>query len=342
MKKSSSIIKIEPLSQPWKTQDPFIFCAHHTDQYPGGNNVLGPKTGVAGRNIGQDFSGKDGWSMYHGINAPGFPAHPHCGFETVTIVPRGMIDHSDSLGAHGRFGDGDVQWLTAGKGVQHAEMFPLLKEDNNPLELFQLWFNLPAKSKLAAPYYNMLWKEDIPVVRIKDEKGNATEVDLISGRLGDYVALSPNPDSWAADENNHVQIWKFKMDAHASFSIPPIKENVTRSLYFYEGDTVSIENETIGKNHLIELNSEKEVSLINGSEQGFFVFLQGRPIEEPVVQYGPFLAESEQTLNQRIQEYRKTQFGGWPWPSSEPVHGKAKGRFSITPDGNKVFKSVGL
>lgn len=145
---NSGINKIEKLSFPWQTQDPFLFCVHHEDLYPKGNKELGPATSLEGRMIGQDFTIKDGWRMYHGSKVPGFPAHPHCGFETVTAVRKGLVDHSDSLGAAGRFGNGDVQWMTAGKGVQHSEMFPLLKEDEeNPLELFQIWLNLPRASK---------------------------------------------------------------------------------------------------------------------------------------------------------------------------------------------------
>src|SRR5690606_32880367 len=118
-----------------------------------------------GRNIGQDFAGIDGWRMYHGAEVPGFPQHPHRGFETVTIARRGYIDHADSLGAAARFGQGDVQWLTAGKGIVHSEMFPLLsKDDDNPVELFQIWVNLPAASKMVDPYFSMLWASDIPKV----------------------------------------------------------------------------------------------------------------------------------------------------------------------------------
>lgn len=124
-----SILNIQKLGSQWQTQDPFLFCAFHHDIFPEGDGNLGPKASLEGRSIGHDFQGKDGWNMYHGTTIPGFPSHPHKGFETVTIVEKGLVDHSDSLGAAGRFGEGDVQWMTAGKGVMHSEMFPMLKEE---------------------------------------------------------------------------------------------------------------------------------------------------------------------------------------------------------------------
>ncbi len=149
---NSAIKSIKPLGFPWQTQDPFLFCVHHEDDYPKGNEVMGPAASLAGRQIGQDFaSNKENWRMYHGEQVPGFPAHPHRGFETVTVVTKGVVDHSDSLGAAGRFGFGDVQWMTAGKGVQHCEMFPLLsKEKENPLELFQIWLKSSQGKEICA------------------------------------------------------------------------------------------------------------------------------------------------------------------------------------------------
>src|SRR6476659_6141447 len=146
---ANDIIKgIARLGFPWETADPFLFCAYHDDHYPAGNEAMGPAASLAGRNIGSDFAGIDGWRMYHGDVVPGFPQHPHRGFETVTLVRRGFIDHSDSLGATARFGNGDVQWLTAGNGIVHCEMFPLLDDEQpNPVELFQIWLNLPASDK---------------------------------------------------------------------------------------------------------------------------------------------------------------------------------------------------
>ena len=145
---ADAILSVTPLGFPWRTHDPFLFCVHHDDHYPAGNEQLGPAASLAGRNLGQDFEGNDGWRMYHGEVVPGFPQHPHRGFETVTVVRRGLLDHSDSLGATARYGGGDVQWLTAGGGILHAEMFPLLERAQpNPLELFQIWLNLPAREQ---------------------------------------------------------------------------------------------------------------------------------------------------------------------------------------------------
>ena len=123
------MLQTVPLGSQWPTIDPFLFCVHHDDAYPAGNPQFGPAASLVGRSLGQDFEGTDGWRMYHGQVVPGFPQHPHRGFETITYVRRGLIDHSDSLGAAARFGRGDVQWMTAGRGVVHSEMFPLLDSE---------------------------------------------------------------------------------------------------------------------------------------------------------------------------------------------------------------------
>ena len=142
--KSDIISNIKPLGFTWEVKNPFLFCAHHLDHYPAGNENMGPAASLKGRNLGEDFELKDGWRMYHGRTIPGFPEHPHRGFETITIVLKGFVDHSDSWGQAGRYGMGDVQWMTAGSGLQHSEMFPLLNMDgDNPAELFQVWLNLP-------------------------------------------------------------------------------------------------------------------------------------------------------------------------------------------------------
>jgi len=115
-------LELVELGFPWNGLDPFIFTVHHVDHYPEGNDLLGPATPLQGRQIGADFSYLGGWSMYHGDIVPGFPQHPHRGFETVTVVRRGYVDHSDSLGATARYGQGDVQWLTTGSEIGRAHV----------------------------------------------------------------------------------------------------------------------------------------------------------------------------------------------------------------------------
>ena len=124
----SPVLQSSPWAFPGKPPTPSCSAPTTTMPIRRATAQMGPAASLAGRDIGQDFSRKDGWSMYHGDTVPGFPAHPHRGFETVTIVRKGLIDHSDSLGATARFGQGDVQWLTAGSGIVHSEMFPLLDD----------------------------------------------------------------------------------------------------------------------------------------------------------------------------------------------------------------------
>ena len=197
MANQTEIIKaIKPMGFQWETQDPFLFCVHHEDHFPKGNDLMGPDSSyLKGRYLGDDFIIKDGFRMYHGKTVPGFPGHPHRGFETVTVVRKGLVDHADSLGAAGRYGNGDVQWMTAGKGVQHSEMFPLLKKDEeNPMELFQIWLNLPAKKKMVEPHFKMFWAESIPKLVEESENGAKAEIEIIAGTLGNKKGLNPPPD----------------------------------------------------------------------------------------------------------------------------------------------------
>ncbi|APR80759.1 Pirin [Minicystis rosea] len=328
------VTKVEPLGFPWQTPDPFLFCVHHDDAYPAGNEHLGPAASLAGRNIGQDFAGKDGWRMYHGDVVPGFPQHPHRGFETVTIVRRGLVDHADSLGAAARYGRGDVQWLTAGKGIVHAEMFPLLERGNdNPLELFQLWLNLPRANKFADPHFSMFWSNTVPRHRALDAAGKSTEVTVIAGRLGDTKPPAPPPSSWAAQAGSDVAIWTLKMEPGARFTLPPAARGSNRTLYFFRGSRLRIGERIVPARQAIELRADAEAHLENGPDEAELLMLQGRPIGEPVVQYGPFVMNSQAEIQQAFADYRKTRFGGWPWPSDGPVHGHEDERFARHADG---------
>ena len=320
------ILETEKLSLPWPTPDPFLFCMHHDDAYPSGDERMAPRASLDGREIGNDFAGKDGWRMYHGEVVPGFPQHPHRGFETVTIVRKGFIDHSDSLGAAARFGAGDVQWITAGKGIVHSEMFPLIeREKANPLELFQIWVNLPRKSKMAAPHFTMMWREQVPVI-----SAPGVSVSVIAGD----GALPPPPESWAADPRSELAIWTLSLAPGASFTVPAASAGVHRTLYFFRGDALSAGGEAVAPSSAFAVKPDEALVLENrGKQQAELLMLQGRPIGEPVAQYGPFVMTNKAELVQAFEDYRQTGFGGWRWPSDGPVHARGDGRFARYPDG---------
>jgi quercetin 2,3-dioxygenase len=332
----ASILHIRPLgAPPWPTVDPFLFCVYHDDAYPRGNGRFGPAASLAGRDIGQDFSRRDGWSMYHGESVPGFPAHPHRGFETVTIVRKGLVDHADSLGAAARYGQGDVQWLTTGRGVVHAEMFPLLQaERDNPLQLFQIWLNLPADSKMAAPHFTMFWADAIPRQSFKDEAGRSTDVVVIAGELDGLTPLAPPPDSWAARTEADIAIWTLRLEPGARFTLPAAHAGTRRMLYVYAGASLALDGHRLDGQAAVEVRADTALALANGDTACEILVLQGRPIGEPVVQYGPFVMNTQAEIMQAFNDYRRTQFGGWPWSDTAPVHGVDATRFARHPDGS--------
>jgi quercetin 2,3-dioxygenase len=327
------VLALRPLGFPWPTVDPFLFCVHHVDHYPRGNGKLGPQASLAGRNLGMDFEGVDGWRMYHGDHVPGFPQHPHRGFETITVARRGFIDHSDSLGATARFGHGDVQWMTAGSGIVHAEMFPLLHADaDNPVELFQIWLNLPARNKMVAPHFSMLWSHTIPTTTLVDDAGKKTHVTVIAGSLNGAVAPAPPPHSWAADPNSDIAIWSIRMESGARALLPRAHEGTVRSVAFFDGQNLRVHNTPMPP-AIAVCRGDVDLALVNGQAPAQLLVLQGRSLQEPVARHGPFVMNTEREIRQAYEDYQRTRFGGWPWPSDEPTHKAADGRFAKHADG---------
>jgi redox-sensitive bicupin YhaK (pirin superfamily) len=330
-----TVLQRVPLDFQWPTIDPFLFCVHHDDAYPAGNDRLGPQASLTGRQLGQDFAGVDGWRMYHGLTVPGFPQHPHRGFETVTFVRRGLIDHHDSLGATARFGRGDVQWMTAGRGVVHSEMFPLVDPVGpNPVELFQIWLNLPAADKMVDPYFTMLWHDEIPVVTEVDDHGRIAEITVIAGALAGRIPPPPPPDSWGARDDADVAIWHVRLEPGARWELPPAGTPETvRTLYLFEGGPLEIGDDSLDARHGAVLRADAPQPLVAGATPIEALVLQGRPIGEPVAQYGPFVMNDRAGIEQAFADYRATEFGGWPWPDDDPVHARDRGRFARHADG---------
>lgn len=313
-------------------RDPYIIGIYHFDKYPKANGNMGPDASLAGHNIGNDFGRDLDWRMYYGEKIPGFPHHPHRGFEIVTIVSSGFADHFDSKGSKGRYGQGDVQLMSAGAGVLHGEMFPLLNDDtDNPFELFQIWLNLPAKSKLTEPDYKMLWAENIPEANITDENGNQVKIKVILGEYANVKSNDPLNHSWAKDRNHHVGIALINLAPNAIFKLPAVSKTMNRFVYFYYGNsTIKIEEQDLQKGFFADLNGGEEISFTNGNEKSKLLILEGEPIGEPVAAHGPFVMNTAQEIEDAFSEYRQTQFGGWPWGTTEMdlVHPKDAGRFA--------------
>ena len=270
--------------------------------------------------------------MYHGENIPGFPQHPHRGFETITATIDGIIDHADSVGNAGRYGKGDVQWMTAGGGVVHSEMFPLIeKEKDNATRFFQIWLNLPSKNKMVEPSFAMFWAHQVQVY--KTEKVSVT----IWAGHGYFHVQQPNtppPASWANEPSNDVAIMHITIQPGGKLVLPKAnEEGVNRSLFLIEGhgQGVLVDGSKQDMPVVLTVDSAKDVKLElpeSASSTSEFLLLQGKPIGEPVAQYGPFVMNSDEEINMAFQDYRRTQFGGWPWPRDDMVFPREQGRFA--------------
>jgi quercetin 2,3-dioxygenase len=326
------IKQIIPINGPMPIRDPYILGVYHYDLYPKGNGKMGPSEDISDRKIGNDFDPSKEWRMYHGEKIPGFPHHPHRGFEICTIVAEGYADHFDSKGSKGRYGDGDIQLMSAGKGILHSEMFPLINDDKeNPFRLFQIWINLPSVSKLTPPDYKMIWKENVPTKTYKDKNGNSVTIKVAFGEYEGVKAVDPLKYSWAKDPNHHMGIALVDLDSNAEFTLPAVSDTLTRFVLFYDGDgEIKVDEATVNVNQLLDLYGNEEITFKNGSAKSRILILEGEPINEPVAAYGPFVMNTELELQESFAEYRRTEFGGWPWGDKETdlVNPKETGRFA--------------
>lgn len=316
----SNIYSIQPIEFRLDLKDPFIFTAHHIDHFPAGNDQLGPTL---------PSTPEKPYQMYYGDAVPGFPEHPHTGFETITLVESGFVDHFDSLGNSGRYGEGDVQWLSTGNGVEHCEMFPLIHQDKeNPFELFQIWFNSSPEEKTHDADYKMMWKEKIPHVIQTDANGHKADVRVVSGTYLNTDAISRPAYSWAAAKENKVNIYMIHLDPHAELTIPATTATSTRFAYFYQGPLLNIDDQQIDYKHLVELKPDVEIRLKNLDQPARIMWLEGEPIGAPVAMRGPFVLNTPEQLDIAFARYRKTHFGTWPWPTPAPVFKREQQRFA--------------
>lgn len=218
----------------------------------------------------------------------GFPKHPHRGFQTVTYMLNGKMGHKDSVGNEGMIEDGGLQWMNAGKGIIHEEM-PL--QTQGKMRGFQLWVNLPAHEKMSEPSY-----QDIPTANIPELRSdNGSLIRLLAGNyLGQKGAVNT--------QGVKPQFLDFHLVAHESLTI--VTESTHNGfLFVYEGEVI-VSGKTLKKGQLGVLDFAEQLTLTS-NHSARAIFLSGEPINEPVVQYGPFVMNTEAEINQALRDFQQ-------------------------------------
>lgn len=219
----------------------------------------------------------------------GFPSHPHRGFETVTYMLDGHLQHQDSGGNTGDLGPGDVQWMTAARGLIHSEM---PQQTEGRMRGFQLWLNLPAKEKMKPAAYSDIPAAQIPVVSVA---GGAVKV--IAGRFGDT-------DGAVRGGTTDAHYWDVHLEPGAGFEAA-LPADYNAFLYVYEGEAfVGAEQKALAHRAAGLLSSGDRLSMAAGTSGARVLVLAGKPIGEPVVQYGPFVMNTREEIEQAIADYQ--------------------------------------
>jgi redox-sensitive bicupin YhaK (pirin superfamily) len=233
-----------------------------------------------------------------GTHRRGVGQHPHRGFETVTIVYQGEVEHRDSTGAGGRIGPGDVQWMTAASGILHEEFHSqAFTKTGGTFEVAQLWVNLPAKDKMSRPGYQTLLAQDIPSVELAEGAGSLRVISgEFDGHRGPARTFSP------------VNVWDVRMNQGrmARFDVP---EGHTLALVVLHG-TVEVNGSEIARDAQLVVFDRAGTSIsIEANNDASFLLLSGEPIDEPVVGYGPFVMNTPEEIHQAIEDFNSGRFG---------------------------------
>jgi quercetin 2,3-dioxygenase len=224
----------------------------------------------------------------------GFPLHPHRGIETVTYMLRGGVDHRDSIGNSGSIGPGDVQWMTAGGGIMHEEM-PQVRPEG--IDGFQLWVNLPAKLKMTRPRYQGILASEIPSVEIE----GGTKIRVITGTV-DGVS---GPVSGIAADPVYLDV---SVPAHSSFS-HQIARGHTAFAYVFEGEAAFAEDsQNISHTRLVVWGDGDEIKVTTGETPVRFLLVSGKPLNEPIARYGPFVMNTKEEIEQALRDLRQGTF----------------------------------
>jgi redox-sensitive bicupin YhaK (pirin superfamily) len=179
----------------------------------------------------------------------------------------------------------------------------------------------------------MLWSNRIPTKLARDAAGRETAITVVAGSLGEIVPPRPPPHSWAARPETDVAIWSIRMAPGATWTMPPARAGTNRTLYVFAGRGMRIGDVDVRTGTGARLVPDMPVELVAGAEPGEALLLQGKPIGEQVVQYGPFVMNTRTEIQQAFVDFQRTRFGGWPWSSDAPVHARGEGRFARHADG---------
>jgi redox-sensitive bicupin YhaK (pirin superfamily) len=229
----------------------------------------------------------------------GFPLHPHRGIETVTYVLRGEVQHKDTLGNSGSIGAGDLQWMTAGRGIMHEEM-PQVRPEG--IAGFQLWVNLPAKFKMIKPRYQEIRSGEIP--EIKKEHGE--KIRVISGTF----AGVPGPVTDIAANPVYLDV---SIPAHTSFR-QPIEQGHAAFAYVFEGGAKFAGGERerdgtkVSHPKLVVLGDGDYVQVATDETPVRFLLVSGKPLHEPIARYGPFVMNTDEEIEQTLRELQQGTF----------------------------------
>lgn len=227
----------------------------------------------------------------------GVGAHPHRGFETVTIVYEGGVSHRDTAGGGGTIGPGDVQWMTAASGILHEEFHsPAFARAGGSFEMVQLWVNLPAKDKMSAPGYQGITDAQIP--RVELPKGGGM-VRVIAGQYGG--AQGP------ARTFSPMNVWDMRLAAGHSLSLD-LEDGDTTALFVLHG-AIRIGSQRVGAAELAVMERGGSRLLFETSEDAVALLLSGTPLDEPIVGYGPFVMSSQAEIVQAMQDFERGTFG---------------------------------
>lgn len=227
----------------------------------------------------------------------GVEKHPHRGFETVTIVYQGEVEHRDNAGHSGKIGPGDVQWMTAARGILHEEMHShAFTQSGGTLEMIQLWVNLPAKDKMSAPKYQEILNQDIPVIKLHED---GSQLRLIAGQYG--------AQKGAAQTFTPINLWDIKLKAGKTFAAE-VPDNHNGILLVLEGHVTLNGQEDVQEKELALFTRDGNHISFHAARDSTLLFMSGEPIQEPIVGQGPFVMNTPEEIKQAIKDYTEGKF----------------------------------